>query len=81
MILPMAIFVIFTVGFYVVPMLWTGLGGSNASRALRMAELFAFGIDTHTGRTSGRDAVVQALILPVILLGWGLGVVTIAALA
>ncbi|WP_343344822.1 hypothetical protein WJT74_11025 [Sphingomicrobium sp. XHP0239] len=80
MILPMAIFVIFTVGFYVVPMLWTGMKPGNDSRALRMDELMAHGIATHTGLCKGRDALVQALILPVLILGWGIAVVSIAAI-
>ena len=80
MILPMAIFVIFTVGFYVVPMLWAGMKPGNDSRALTMPELMANGIATHTGLCNGRDATVQALILPALILGWGIAVVSIAAL-
>ena len=79
MILPMAIFVIFTAGFYVVPMMWTGMAPGNKSRALSMEELFASGIRIETGICKGRDAMVQALILPVLILGWGIAVVSIAA--
>ena len=80
MILPMAIFVIFTVGFYVVPMLWTKVGQPHDDRALRMHELMSRGIAIETGHCKGRDAVIQALILPVLILGWGIAVVSIAAL-
>jgi hypothetical protein len=37
------------------------------------------GIATYTGRLNGRDAAVQMLILPVLILGWGMAVVTIRA--
>ena len=77
----LAIFVIFTVGFYVVPAMWTGLGRKNAGKAMSMDKLLGEGIATHVGWCKGRDAIVQALILPVLILGWGIAVVSIAALA
>ncbi|MEQ7873573.1 hypothetical protein ABDK56_06160 [Sphingomonas sp. ASV193] len=81
MILPMAIFVIFTVGFYVVPMLWATMAPAHADRAMPLARLLGEGVDTLTGRTSGAGAVAQVLVLPVLIFGWGLAVVTIAALS
>ena len=80
MIIPMAIFVIFTVGFYVVPAMWTGLEPDNKGKAMSMQQLLGQGIATHVGWCKGRDAMVQALILPVLILGWGIAVVSIAAL-
>ena len=81
MILPMAIFFIFTVGFYVVPMAWAVMKPVHADRAMDLPALLDRGIAIHTGRSSGRDAAVQVLILPVLILGWGIAVVSIAALA
>ena len=81
MILPMAIFVIFTVGFYVVPMMWAVMKPDQGSKALSMAELLHRGIATHTGHSSGGAAVAQVLILPVLIFLWGVAVVTIAALS
>ena len=80
MIIPMVIFVFFTAAFYVVPALWTGLKPDNQSEPMRMGQLLGEGIATHVGWCKGRDAIVQALILPVLILGWGIAVVSIAAL-
>ena len=81
MILPMAIFIFFTVAFYVVPMAWAKLAPSHANKAMPMHQLMGEGIAIESGRASGRDAAVQVLILPVLILGWGIAVVSIAALS
>ena len=81
MILPMAIFVIFTVGFYVVPMMWAVMKPGNDSRAMSMSELLGQGIETNTGHSSGAAAIAQVLVLPVLILFWGVAAVTIAALS
>ena len=65
MILPMAIFVIFTVGFYVVPMMWAVMKPDNGSKAMTMDELLGRGIATYTGHSSGGAAIAQVLVLPV----------------
>lgn len=80
MVLPMAIFVIFTVAFYVVPMLWTMMAPPNASKAMTMGQLLSRGMAIHTGHCSGGAAVAQVLVLPVLILLWGVAVVAIAAL-
>ena len=80
MVLPMAIFVIFTAAFYVVPMLWAVMQPANSSRAMSIGELLARGIAVETGHSSGGAAIAQVLVLPVLILLWGLAVVTIAAL-
>ena len=78
---PMAIFVFFTVAFYVVPMLWSTMAGPTSTRSMALDTLLANGVDTLTGRTSGGAAVAQVMVLPVLILLWGVAVVTIAALA
>lgn len=80
LVIPMAIFVIFTVGFYVVPALWAGMTPEHADRPLGLAALLDRGIMTYTGWCRGRDVVAQVMVMPVVLVGWGLTVVTIAAL-
>lgn len=80
LIIPMAVCIWFTAAFYVVPMLWTRTSPQDGSKAMSMGELERNGIITHTGLCSGRDAVVQTLILPALVLGWGIATVTIAAL-
>jgi hypothetical protein len=80
LIIPMVIFALFVVAGFGVPMVWARLAPETKSRALTMGQLRHSGIQTHTGRLSGRDAVVQMLILPALILLWGLATVTIAAL-
>jgi hypothetical protein len=80
MILPMAIFVLFTAAFYVVPMLWATMQPANASKAMTLGQLMSRGIAVHTGHSSGGAAVAQVLVLPVLILFWGIAVVIIAAL-
>jgi hypothetical protein len=77
--IPMAIFVVFIVAGFGVPMLWTRLAG-NTSEPQTLGEFEARGIQTHTGRLAARDATIQVLILPVLLVVWGLAVAVIAAL-
>lgn len=76
--IPMAIFVVFIVAGFGVPALWTRLAG-NTSEPLTMGEFEARGIMTNTGRLTARDATIQVLILPVLLVVWGLAVAVIAA--
>jgi len=78
--IPMVICVFFTAAFYVVPMLWATMGPDNPGRSMPFASLMDKGVDTLTGRCSGGAAVAQVLVLPALLLFWGLAVVTIAAL-
>lgn len=76
--IPMAIFVVFIVAGFGVPALWTRLAG-NTSEPQTMGEFEAKGIMTNTGRLAARDATIQVLILPALLVCWGLAVAVIAA--
>ena len=76
--IPMAIFVVFIVAGFGVPAIWTRLAG-NASEPQTLGEFGARGIMTHTGPLAARDATIQVLILPVLLVVWGLAVAVIAA--
>ncbi|PLK28095.1 hypothetical protein C0V72_00670 [Porphyrobacter sp. TH134] len=76
--IPMAIFVVFIVAGFGVPAIWTRLAG-NASEPQTIGEFAARGIMTATGRLAARDATIQVLILPVLLVVWGLAVAVIAA--
>ncbi len=77
--IPMAIFVVFIVAGFGVPAIWTRLAG-NPSEPQTMGEFALKGIMTHTGRLAPRDATIQMLILPVLLVVWGMTVAVIAAL-
>lgn len=79
LIIPMAIFVVFVLAGFGVPALWARLSPETKSRALTMGKFRSQGIMTHTGRLAPRDAAIQMLILPVLIVIWGLAVVMIAA--
>lgn len=76
--IPMAIFVLFIVAGFGVPALWTRLAG-NTTQPQTLGEFRQRGIMTLTGRLTAGEATVQMLILPALLVGWGLAVAVIAA--
>lgn len=77
--IPMVIFAAFIVAGFGVPAIWTRLGG-NKSRPMSFGQFHNEGIMTNTGRCSARDAAIQMLILPVLIVGWGCAVAIIVAL-
>ena len=79
LIVPMAIFAVFIVAGFGVPAVWTRLK-DNRSAPMSMGRFRQAGIMTHTGRLAPRDAAIQMLILPVLIVLWGCATVTIAAL-
>lgn len=78
MAIPLAIFVVFIIAGFGVPAVWTRLAG-NTSEPQTMGEFGLKGIMTSTGRLAARDATIQVLILPALLVVWGLAVAVIAA--
>jgi hypothetical protein len=80
LIIPMAICLIFVVMAFTVPSLWARMNPETQSRSLDWSRFVQHGIQTHTGWTSARDATIQVLILPVVILLWGICAVAIAAL-
>jgi hypothetical protein len=77
--IPMAVIVLLMAAGFGVPAIWTRLAG-NTSAAQTLGEFEARGIMTNTGRLAPRDATIQVLILPVLLVVWGLAVAVIAAM-
>ena len=80
MVIPTAIFALFVVAGFGVPAVWTRIAPDHRSKPMTTSRFARDGIMTHTGRLTGRDATIQVLILPVLIVLWGLAVVTIAAL-
>ena len=84
LVIPMAIFAIFIIGMFGVPAVWTRVeseaSDQKASQPMSMGKFVSEGIVTHTGRLAPRDAAIQMLILPVLIVVWGCAVVIIAAL-
>jgi hypothetical protein len=77
--IPMAIIVLLIAAFFAVPAMWTRLR-DNGSQPQTLGEFDRSGIMTNTGRLAPRDATIQVLILPVLLVVWGLAVAVIAAI-
>ena len=80
LIIPFAIFFITIVAAFAVPALWTRVDGPKIGR---MPDWHAFlhdGIDTGSGHLSGRSAAIQVLIMPAMLVAWGLIVALICAI-
>jgi len=78
LIIPMVVCTAFVIGGFGIPMMWTRLSPQTEQRALSWGEFESKGIMTNTGRMKSRDAAIQMLILPVLIVMWGLAVVTIA---
>jgi len=78
--IPMAIFAFIIVAGFAVPTLWTRLKPDGVANPKTWGAFAREGIVTNTGRCSARDATIQMLILPVLIVLWGVAVVTIAAL-
>ena len=76
--LPMAIFAIFIVGLFAAPAAWLGLGRRPQARAKSFGELMRGAIMTNTGLLKGRDAAIQMMILPVLIVVWAMTVLVIA---
>ncbi len=51
----------------------------HAAKPLSWSEFSRIGINTYTGNMSAKDATGQVLILPVLILVWGLAIAVIAA--
>jgi hypothetical protein len=79
MTLPMAIFVIYIAMAFGVPALWARMRPKTAARALGWDRFMQQGINTWGGWIAAKDAALQVLILPVLILFWGVAVVVIAA--
>ncbi|WP_370176882.1 hypothetical protein [Alteriqipengyuania sp.] len=78
--IPMAIFAIFIVGLFGAPALWLGLGRKPETRAKSFGELMRHGIATHTGLLKGKDAAIQMMVLPVLIVVWAFTVLLIAGI-
>ena len=78
--IPLAICLIVIAMGFGTPALWPTLKPENSESAQRWAEFRRTGIVTATGPTSARDATVQVMILPALILLWGVAMVIVAAL-
>lgn len=79
LILPMAIFVVFIAMYFAVPALWMRMKPEHPQRLTPWRRFRQQGIMTANGHSTASAATVQVLILPGLILLWGIAVVTIAA--
>ncbi|MEO6387199.1 MAG: hypothetical protein ABIT16_07195 [Croceibacterium sp.] len=80
LIVPMGIIAVFIAMFFGVPTMWMRMKPENPQRLTSWSRFQQRGVMTAYGHTPASAATVQVLILPVLILVWGLAVVTIAAL-
>lgn len=80
LILPIAIIAILIVAGFTVPALWARMRSESRGRALTWGQFRNRGIATYTGRMTAGDATIQVLVLPTLILLWGVTFATIAAL-
>jgi hypothetical protein len=78
LIIPMGICVTYLVMAFGVPAMWVHMKPDNAAAPLSWTEYQLHGVDTWTGRIKAKDATVQVLILPILILFWGITTVAIA---
>jgi len=75
---PMGINLIFLIAFFGVPILFVR-AARDERRSLGWSEFMERGINTATGHSSGRDATVLVLLLPLFIFCWAIAIVVIAA--
>lgn len=81
LIVPIGICVAYIVMAFGTPMMWARMKPeTNRARAIGWSAFKRLGLETYTGHVAARDAMVQVLILPGVVLAWGVTIVAIAAL-
>ncbi len=79
MIIPAAICVVFITMLFGTAAMWMRMQPEHRQHLTAWDRFWRQGIMTAYGRTKASDATIQVLILPVLILLWGIAVVTIAA--
>ena len=79
LVVPMAINFAFLTAFFAVPAIFVR-ASHEGKRSLRWSQFMARGIETATGHSSGREAVVLILMLPAFIFCWAIVIVAINAL-
>lgn len=79
LVLPMIAFVISIVGGFGLGWKWVAMRPGNDQSPLTMGQFANRGIQTLSGRLTAAEASAQVLILPVLILAWGLAIAVIFA--
>ena len=73
---------VFIAAFFTIPAMFAGVArGTSATKALSWAAFRQRGISTATGHSTAGEATVLVLLLPFLILCFGIAVVSIAALS
>jgi hypothetical protein len=75
-----AVIFAFVAAFFAIPAIFPGMARDRRARALDWDEFLGCGIDTATGLTKAGPATVLVLILPFLILCFGIAIAMIAAL-
>jgi hypothetical protein len=79
MVLPVAIFAIFIVAGFGTPALWARIAAPAPGKPPVWGAFMREGFECLTGHVSAKGALVQVLIMPALLLFWGVSVAIIVA--
>jgi|SRR5689334_2860764 hypothetical protein len=79
LIVPIAICAIYVAMAFGTPALWTRVRPEGATPPLDWARFRRAGIETATGRLGASEATVQVLILPALILAWGVATAVLYA--
>jgi len=77
--IPMVVFAGFIIIAFGLAGLWTRMEPDNDTTPMTWGQFGVRGIDTPSGRLMANEATVQVLMLPVLILGWGLAIAVIVA--
>ncbi|MES2491681.1 MAG: hypothetical protein V4579_00195 [Pseudomonadota bacterium] len=77
--LPMAAFVVSIIGGFGLGWKWVSMRPDNGSHTLSMGQFTNRGIQTLSGHLTAAEASAQVLILPVLILFWGVAIAVIVA--
>jgi hypothetical protein len=80
LVIPLAICALSVIAGFTVPTLWARMKPDSDVRPLTFGQFQHRGIDIHTGHLTAGEASVQVLILPVLILAWGIACAVIIAL-
>ena len=81
LLIPMAIFALFTVALFAVPAMWALMGPPNEAWKRSWSDFTRNGVMTLNGRVSAISAMAQLYIVPAVVLVWGIAIVAIWGLS
>ncbi len=81
LVIPLVICTIIIIMGFAIPAIWVRMRPGSDTRSLSWGKFASSGIQTFTGRVTAGEAMAQVLVLPVLVLLWGVIIVSMAAAA